>query len=104
MTHYTFFSGKMVGEVAVLKRQERFIYYLITKERYFDKPTHDDLKSSLSFMKSHSLDCGVSAISMPRIGCGLDGLKWSAVRAVILDVFKDTALKVTVYNYVSPPK
>lgn len=38
---------KEIGEVAVLQRDERYIYDLITKERYFHKPTYGHLTSSL---------------------------------------------------------
>lgn len=33
-------QGADIGEVAWLKHNDRFVYYLITKERYWDKPTY----------------------------------------------------------------
>ena len=38
---------KKVGEVAVLRVRDRFIYYLITKKFYYKKPTLFTLKRSL---------------------------------------------------------
>ena len=40
----------------------------------------------------------VRSISMPRIGCGLDGLLWPQVRQVMQRVFADTDLTITVYS------
>lgn len=89
---------KKSGEVAVLKRDERFIYYLITKKRVSHKPTYETLKKSLEAMKSHCLQNGVTDLSMPRIGCGLDGLQWEKVSEMIEEVFIATDIKITVYT------
>nr|XP_020037003.1 O-acetyl-ADP-ribose deacetylase 1 isoform X1 [Castor canadensis] len=74
---------KKSGEVAVLKRDGRYIYYLITKKRASHKPTYENLQKSLEAMKSHCLKNGVTDLSMPRIGCGLDRLQWENVSAMI---------------------
>ncbi|KAK4292647.1 hypothetical protein Pmani_034602 [Petrolisthes manimaculis] len=91
-------QGKKPGDVAVLKRGQRHIYYLVTKERYWHKPTYLSLRSSLEAMKSHALQHSVTAIAMPRIGCGLDGLVWDRVREILTDIFKDTDIKISVYT------
>ncbi|XP_055993274.1 ADP-ribose glycohydrolase OARD1 isoform X2 [Sorex fumeus] len=57
---------KKTGEVAVLKRDGRYIYYLITKKRASHKPTYENLQKSLEAMKSHCLKNGVTDLSMPR--------------------------------------
>ena len=63
---------KKVGQVAILKVDGRYIYNLITKEKYNGKPTYDTLKQSLIKMKEHMVSKGVKEVSMPKIGCGLD--------------------------------
>lgn len=46
-----------VGGVAVIKHeQKRFVYYLVTKQDPYKKPTYDDLKSSLTAMKKHMVN------------------------------------------------
>ncbi|NXC48141.1 OARD1 deacetylase, partial [Penelope pileata] len=89
---------KKTGEVAVLQRDDRYIYYLITKKKVSHKPTYDDMRKSLQAMKTHSLNNGVTDISMPKIGCGLDGLDWDKVSAILGEVFEDTDIKITVYT------
>ncbi|XP_076444901.1 ADP-ribose glycohydrolase OARD1-like [Babylonia areolata] len=91
-------QGKDVGDVAVLKRDDRFVYYLITKPHHYDKPTYDTLRASLKAMKSHCQEHQVSSLSMPRIGCGLDKLEWDKVSDVVKEVFGDTAMAITVYT------
>lgn len=41
------------GGLAVLQDNSRFIYYLITKNSSYKKPTYKDLFSSLHAMKAH---------------------------------------------------
>jgi len=91
-------QNAQVGQVAILKRQNRFVYYLITKERYFHKPTYDTLTASLRSMKNHAVTNKVKHIAMPKIGCGLDRLRWDVVEGIIKQEFKDTDLRITVYE------
>ncbi|XP_075632204.1 ADP-ribose glycohydrolase OARD1 isoform X3 [Balearica regulorum gibbericeps] len=59
---------KKTGEVAVLQREDRYIYYLITKKKVSHKPTYENMRKSLEAMKAHCLNNGVTDISMPRSG------------------------------------
>ncbi len=86
-----------VGSVGVLERNGRYIYYLITKSRSSGHPTLSDLKHSLIEMKNHAIDNGVTMISMPRIGAGLDKLNWSDVKQMLFDVFKGTGIKIRIF-------
>ena len=88
---------KKVGQVAILKVDGRYIYYLITKEKYNGKPTYDTLKQSLIKMKEHMVLKGVKEVSMPKIGCGLDLLKWKLVKPMIEEIFQDSDIKITIF-------
>ena len=88
---------KKVGQVAILKVDGRYIYNLITKEKYNGKPTYDTLRQSLIQMKEHMVLNGVKEVSMPKIGCGLDNLKWERVKPMIEEIFRETDVKITVY-------
>ncbi len=113
--------GTDVGGVAVLRQMNgRFIYNLVTKERYSDKPTYETLEQSLQEMREHARKNGVAEIAMPKIGCenyqtsalssisliftlprnscGLDGLQWNAVRTLVKNVFLEEDIKITVYS------
>jgi O-acetyl-ADP-ribose deacetylase (regulator of RNase III) len=86
-----------VGNIAVLQSGNQYIYYLVTKQRAFDKPTYVSLHSSLSYMRNHMILNGISEISMPLIGCGLDGLDWSQVSKLISNVFYGTSIRINCY-------
>ncbi|KAJ6632824.1 ADP-ribose glycohydrolase OARD1 [Pseudolycoriella hygida] len=67
------------GGMAVLKDGERYIYYMVTKTAVYDKPTYQNMFSSLTTMRDHMKLNNVSKLAIPKIGCGLDGLNWSKV-------------------------
>lgn len=69
----------------------------VTKVRYFHKPTYDTLRSSLQAMKDHCVSNGVQELCMPRIGCGLDRLKWERVVEMIQEIFAKVDISITVY-------
>jgi hypothetical protein len=90
-----------VGGVAILQDPERgrFIYYLVTKPKYSDKPTYDTLAASLTAMREHMLAHGITSVSMPELGCGLDGLQWPAVLELLQVVFGQTGFTLKVYHF-----
>ena len=87
-----------IGEVGVLRRGDRYIYYLVTKDRYFHKPTLGDLRRSLECAQCHCQLHGVTRLAMPRIGCGLDRLNWPDVSQLLDEIFVNNGIGVTVYS------
>jgi len=87
-----------VGDVGVLSRGNRFIYHLISKKKTSAYPTSGALASSLKCMRDHAVANGVKHIAMPKIGSGLDRLKWNVVEAHIVKLFGETKIKITVYE------
>ncbi|KAL9915931.1 ADP-ribose glycohydrolase OARD1-like [Glossina fuscipes fuscipes] len=73
--------------VAVLKDDQRFIDNLVTKDESWQKPTYDNLRSSLKAMQQHTFSNSVQQLAIPRTGCGIDGREWDKVRADINEVF-----------------
>ena len=82
----------------------RLEFNLVTKKKYWQKPTYNSLKAALIDAKLYSLmvaDKGVEKpkpvkLAMPRIGCGLDKLEWSKVKTIIEDVFANTDVEILV--------
>lgn len=72
------------------------VFNLITKERYFHKPTYDSLYGALNLMKFISIQKSITKIAMPIIGCGLDRLQWDKVSEIIKEIFKDTDIEILI--------
>ena len=92
--------GTEVGGVSPLKIGpfgSKYVYNLVTKERYYQKPTYAALRNSLVTMRDHAVAHNVKEIAMPKIGCGLDKLEWSQVSVVLKEVFVDTHIVIMVY-------
>lgn len=73
------------------------VFNLVTKARYFHKPTYDSLYQALVDMKEQCSTLNITKLAMPRIGAGLDKLSWGKVKDVIEDVFADTDIDIIVY-------
>ncbi|XP_050090480.1 ADP-ribose glycohydrolase OARD1-like [Anopheles aquasalis] len=92
-----------VGGVAVLYDPPRYVYYLVTKNSSYQKPTYADLRKSLEAMRQHMAANGVGKLAIPRIGCGIDGLEWDKVKEMLNSVFADGDIgkyEIVVYNFV----
>lgn len=88
-----------IGGCAVLQVDKQIIYYLVTKDRYWHKPTYDNLKKSLLSMKEQLARYpNIKSISMPKIGCGLDKLDWNEVKVMLETIFTDSQIEtINVY-------
>lgn len=74
----------------------RYVFYLVTKEKYWQKPTLKTLAASLTRMKDLCINLKITTLAMPRIGCGLDRLNWDNVKHVVTSVFHDVPICITV--------
>lgn len=72
------------------------VYNLVTKRYVHNSPTYENLATALEDMKSSMICEGQKKIAMPKIGCGLDGLDWGIVKAIIKDVFEDTDIEILI--------
>ena len=72
------------------------VFNLITKRKYWQKPTYETLTNALYNMKVLAIHNDVKKIAMPVIGCGLDKLQWSKVSEIIKEVFEDADIEILV--------
>ena len=82
----------------VQQLDDRFIYHLITKKRFLQKPTYDNLRKSLEAMVNHANKYKVTDISMLKAGCGLDRLEWFKVERLVKEICAQSSLTITVYD------
>ena len=81
----------------------RYLYHLVTKQKYFNKPTYSTLRASLERMRTHAENNSIPRISMPCIGTGLDQLDWDKVKLLIQETFRTSPVQVVVYILPDPP-
>ena len=72
------------------------VFNLVTKQKYWHKPTYDSVREALEMMKEYMDFEGVTKLAMPRIASGLDRLEWSKVYEIICEVFDDTDIEIVV--------
>ena len=84
---------RIQGECILIDR----VFNLVTKERYFQKPTYKSVKQALMMMmKKLRVAKNINKIAMPLIGCGLDRLQWEKVSEIVQEVFKDIDIEIVV--------
>ena len=89
-----------VGTAVPVCENAYFLYNLITKKFYWEKPEVICLKNSLLSMRAHAEQFGVKQINVPRLGAGLDGLDfYGQVLPVITSVFGESAVNVIVHSF-----
>lgn len=77
------------------------VFNLITKGKYWQKPTYDSLRNALINVKKTIFALNGNntkdiQLIMPKIGCGLDKLMWKNVKNIIKEVFDDTELDIVI--------
>ena len=74
------------------------VFNLVTKEKYWQKPTYHSLFISLLNLKKQIISNDIKFIAIPQIGCGLDKLCWVGVQRMIFDIFDDVDISIVVYK------
>lgn len=77
---------------------EDSVFNLITKDRYYDLPKYDDLGTTLEMMRNICIRFNIKKLVIPKIGCGLDRLRWSQVKKMILSIFNDVDIQIVVMS------
>ena len=77
---------------------DRFTCHLVTKKRFFQKPTYDSLRQSLEAMTNQDNAYQVTRINIPKAGCGLDRLERQKVERLIKEICAQSNLTTTVYD------
>lgn len=72
------------------------VFNLVTKAKYYHKPTYSSVKEALEKMKKWMEMLHINKVAMPKIGCGLDKLQWMYVYDIICDVFEDTDVEILI--------
>ena len=74
------------------------VFNLVIKRNFRDQPTLISVSMAFFEMRKYIFANDVKIISMPRIGCGIDGLEWEDVKKQLEVALYDTEVTVKVYN------
>ncbi|VEN41965.1 unnamed protein product [Callosobruchus maculatus] len=76
-------QGGRVGQVLELRSDQRRLYYLISKEKSYQKPTYRTVWEALLDLREKLLTANVLKLAIPRLACGRDGLDWRIIRNML---------------------
>lgn len=72
------------------------VFNLVTKDKYWNKPTYSTLQGALEDMRNQIQVLQVKKLAMPCIGSGLDRLEWVKVRRMIKEIFNNVDIEIVV--------
>lgn len=90
-------QGARVGDIAFLKDGRRYIFYLVSKRFFFEKPSYAAVYDCFLTLRKFVREYKIRSLALPQVACGLDGLSWPIVSQMLQDVFAQEAVAVTVF-------
>ena len=88
------YNKEYLGKALKVKQ----IYNLVTKPTTHSHPTYENLQSALEDVRDDMVANNYTMLAIPRLGCGMDKMRWDKVKGIVEEVFKDTDIKITVYS------
>ncbi|XP_050544284.1 uncharacterized protein LOC126907216 [Daktulosphaira vitifoliae] len=85
-----------IGDAIPIVINGRVIYYLITKNYYFEKPEYINIKKALKNLKIQMIKHHDSDIAMPKIASGLDKIEWYTIKEMIISTFHNTNINILI--------
>jgi len=84
-------------KILYLQVGSRYILNLVTKEKFWQKPTYEDIYKTLINLKQFCREHKLQNIALPRIACGLDQLEWPTVLNMIRYIYQNSGIQIQVY-------
>jgi O-acetyl-ADP-ribose deacetylase (regulator of RNase III) len=91
-----------IGEMFVTKEGGRLIINFPTKEHWRNPSYIEWIEDGLYDLKAFLIEEKVKSVAIPALGVGNGGLKWSAVRELIIAILCDMDADITVYKPQNP--
>jgi len=87
---------RTVPDVLSLRLKEREIFYIVTKQHFWQKPEPEHLFQSLQKLRTLCEERQIKTLTCPRLGTGLDGLQWETVRSMLQYIFRNSRVTIQV--------
>jgi O-acetyl-ADP-ribose deacetylase (regulator of RNase III) len=75
-----------------------FIISFPTKREWWMPSQLVWIERGLQWLATNGVAQGITEMGLPQLGCGEGGLEWANVRALIVDLFDDHPIAVTVFG------
>ncbi|XP_050535127.1 uncharacterized protein LOC126902145 [Daktulosphaira vitifoliae] len=85
-----------IGDAIPVCTNGRIIYFLITKNYYFEKPEYMNIEKALNNLKIQMIKHHDNHIAMPKIASGLDKKEWTIIKQMIFSTFLNTSINVLI--------
>ncbi|CAO3653412.1 unnamed protein product [Mucor hiemalis] len=91
---------KTVGQVAAIAiQQNRYVFYMITKQKSYNKPNYADIEMCLVELRKACEKLGVNQLALPReLGAGLEGLQEKYIKDVLFTAFNGWSGKMIMFQ------
>ena len=86
-----------VGGVVYLTLSNSFIYYVITKKYFYQKPQLNDYFAALHSLRDLVSSHNVTELAIPQLGCGLDRIPIPLFYSALRSIFCGDSIIITVY-------
>ena len=86
-----------VGDVIYLRRDNIYVYYLVTKTLANSLPRLQDIHMALFSLRQKMEQHKETRIAIPKIACGLDLQNWETIKNLLSDVFEGSDIEIHVY-------
>lgn len=91
-------QNKSVTEITAIKNNQQYLLYMINKEIYHQKPTYETMFYTIKNLRQFCETENIKKVALPRIGSGHDRLDWEQVRTMIRYIFRNSKIKVLIFN------
>ena len=77
--------------------ENKTLFHLVTKEKYYDKPTLNRISECLIELKNYCVNNDIFELHMPKICSGLDKFDFKIIRGKIEEIFKESHIKISIH-------
>ena len=79
------------------RQQDKKVLFFPTKDHWKDPSKYEYIDSGLSYFAKNYKALKITSCAFPRIGCGLGGLDWEKVKALLEKHLGDLDIEIEVY-------
>lgn len=92
----------IVGTILIVKDgdlfNQKFIVNFPTKQHWRSPSEISYIQDGLIALKKAIREYDIQSIAIPPLGCGLGGLDWNVVKAMIIEALQDLDINIAIYE------